>query len=264
VTTPAVSDFVWIDGAAWQDPAAVLRAGERPDEDWTGQYAVHVEDGGRHTLVRDALGVNKLFFAVTPEGQIESSNFIVDLVERGHPLAEIHSVPSGHVLELEPAANAFDLRPHTTIAFGGDDGRSLEVCAAAIRDALAAVFERLAAVAAGRPTYVTLSGGLDSTVIAAMACEHLGRPIGLTFVVDEDRGAATEQSDLWHATRVARHFGIELEVVEAGGDELVAHLDEVLLYGQDHRDFNVHCGLVNDAIARWLAARHDGRAGRWS
>jgi len=49
VTTPAVSDFVWIDGDPCADATAVLRAGERPGEHWTGQYALHVQDGGRHT-----------------------------------------------------------------------------------------------------------------------------------------------------------------------------------------------------------------------
>jgi asparagine synthetase B (glutamine-hydrolysing) len=257
---PAVSDFVWVDGDPCRDPRARLRAGELPGARWSGQYALHVQDGGRHLLVRDALGVNKLFFAVGADGQVASSNFMAALVAQGHPLQAISSVPSGHVLSIEPGARAFELRPHTTISFAGGDGQSLEACAARFRDALTAAFRQIAAVAAGRSTYVTLSGGLDSTVIAAMACEHLVRPVGLTFVVAEDRSAATQQSDLWHATRVAEHFGIELEVIEVAAEQLVAHLDDVLLFGQDHRDFNVHCGLVNDAVARWLAARHEGGA----
>lgn len=256
--TAAVSNFVWIDGDPCRDPSAALRMGEQPDDRWTGQYAIHVEEDGRHTLVRDALGVNKLFVAVTPAGRVESSNFIVDLVERGHPFAAISSVPSGHVLRIELRSRSLELRPHTAIAFEAGDGPSLETCAARIREALASVFVQIAGVARERSTYVTLSGGLDSTVIAAMACEHLSRPVGLTFVVREDRGAVTQESDLWHATRVASHFGMDLEVIEVSREELVAHLDEVLLFGQDHRDFNVHCGMVNDAIARWLAARYPG------
>ena len=255
-TTPSVSNFIWIDGELCRDRPAELRVGEQPGSRCTGQYAIHVEYAGRHTLIRDALGVVKLFFAVTPGGAVHSSNYITGLVQRGHRLADINSVPSGHVLRIEPGSRTYELRPHTVISFAGGDGPSLEVCAAGIRHELSAVFALIAGVAEARPIYITLSGGLDSTVIAALACEHLRRPVGLTFVLNEDRGAATQQSDLWHATRVARRFGIDLEVIEVSAEELVAHLDDVLLYGQDHRDFNVHCGVVNDAIARWLAARH--------
>jgi asparagine synthetase B (glutamine-hydrolysing) len=253
-----VTDFVWIDGAACGDPAAALREGTLPGERWSGQYALHVEHDGRHIFARDALGVNKLFFAVTCDGQVQSSNFIADLVQQGHRLSDISSVPSGHLLQLEPRSRGFELRPHTTVSFQGSDGPALAECAAVIRAALGSVFAQIGAVAKGRPTYVTLSGGLDSTVVAAMAREHLERPTGLTFVMKEDRSAAAQESDLWHASRVAEQYGMELAVIEVSADELVEHVDDVLLFGQDHRDFNVHCGLVNDAIARWLAARHRG------
>ena len=33
-------------------------------------------------------------------------------------------------------------------------------------------------------------------------------------------------------------------------------IDPVLMYGQDWRDFNVHCGIVNLAIARAIRAEH--------
>lgn len=255
-TTPVVANFAWINGELCRDPAAAVRAGAQPGSSWSGQYAIHAEHAGCHTLIRDALGVVKLFFAVTRDGEVHSSNYIAGLVQGGHHLTEVNSVPSGHMLRIEPGCRRFELQAYSVISFAGDSGPSLDVCAARIRDALSTVFARIAVVAEARPTYITLSGGLDSTVIAALACEHLRRPVGLTFVVKEDRDAASEQSDLWHAMRVARHLGIDLEVIELSAEDLMEHLDDVLVFGQDHRDFNVHCGMVNDAIARWLATRH--------
>jgi asparagine synthetase B (glutamine-hydrolysing) len=56
-------------------------------------------------------------------------------------------------------------------------------------------------------------------------------------------------SDVHHARRVAEALEIPLEVIEIAPDALPERLDEVLLYGQDFRDFNVHCGLVNAVLA---------------
>ena len=68
-------------------------------------------------------------------------------------------------------------------------------------------------------------------------------------------------SDLTFARLVAEHARIPLEVVRASSDEVVELLDAVLVYGQDWRDFNVHCGLVNAAIGRALCTRAGDAAG---
>ena len=39
-------------------------------------------------------------------------------------------------------------------------------------------------------------------------------------------------------------------------DDFFSRLDPVLIYGQDWRPFNVHCGLVNAALGSWLARAH--------
>ncbi len=51
---------------------------------------------------------------------------------------------------------------------------------------------------------------------------------------------------------MARELGIELREIVVRPDQLLEMVDEVLVYGQDWRDFNVHCGLVNAAIAETL------------
>lgn len=60
---------------------------------------------------------------------------------------------------------------------------------------------------------------------------------------------------------MAAELGVSQVLIRPSDDELLASLDEVLLYGQDWRDFNVHCGLVNHAIARAVAARYAGSEG---
>jgi asparagine synthetase B (glutamine-hydrolysing) len=119
---------------------------------------------------------------------------------------------------------------------------------------LDATFRALRPLLAGRPVYVTLSGGLDSTTVAALAKLHLGPFVGITFFVGGGGSAAPEAgTDVHYARLVAEALGIPLELVELPADALPDLIDEVLVGGQDFRDFNVHCGLVNAALARAIA-----------
>jgi hypothetical protein len=97
--------------------------------------------------------------------------------------------------------------------------------------------------------FVTLSGGLCSTAIAVLAKEHFARITAVTFAMDGEHGAS---SDLASARRVARELGMQLLEVIATPEQVIALVDEVLVGGQDHRDFNVHCALVNAVIAHAL------------
>ena len=248
LTTRRVADFVWRDGRPWRGPADG-RAAERPEDAaalW-GQFALHERDGtGGHVLSRDRLGVNKLFFALTEAGEIESSNLLFELLQRGHRLGSVWSVPSGHALALAPARGEYRLHRHAALDYAEADGEAL---VDGIRAALDATFARLAELLRGRRLFVTLSGGLDSTTVAMLAREHLGEFTAVTFALGGD------SDDLRHARLAARGAGVPLEVVTATADELLELLDLVLLHGQDWRDFNVHCGLVNAVIGRRLRER---------
>ena len=126
-------------------------------------------------------------------------------------------------------------------------------------------FRALRPVLAGRSVYVTLSGGLDSTTIAALAKLHLadvaGSLTGATFFV---RGASTEPepgTDAYFARRVAE----ALDPAARGrrGAARTASSSSSTRSSspaRNFRDFNVHCGLVNAALP--AAASDRGAAGR--
>ncbi len=220
----------------------------------TGQFALHREVRGTHELSRDALGVNKLFFAVAADGTVTSSNYWIDLVRDGH--RHVWSVPAGHVVRIAPAARALTAERFSQLEFAEESAEPLKAHGARIRARLDDVFHRIRRVAAGRPLYVTLSGGLDSSGIAALAREHLGAFTAVTFALGTERDDVPAGSDLRAATRVAQELGAPLEVVRPDADDLLDQLDDVLLHGQDFRDFNVHCGLVNAALGAAIASRH--------
>jgi asparagine synthetase B (glutamine-hydrolysing) len=223
---------------------------------WRGHFALHQVDGDEHLLVRDALGVNKLFFAITPEGGLDVANFFIDLRRLGHPARRIWSVPAGHLMRLSPARRTLSLERHAHLLFAEDQAPGdLEAHAAAIRARLEQTFRGLRAPLSGRPLYVTMSGGLDSTTVAALTRELVGEFVGLTFKVE---GPERTGDDLHFARRVAEDLKVPLEVVTVPARSLLDFVDPVLVYGQDFRDFNVHCGLVNAALAAALARRHAG------
>lgn len=256
-----VTDHLWVDGAPvagldltdGDDPGAALARVR-------GHFALHrVTAGGEHVLARDPLGVNKLFYALTPGG-VESSNHWIDLVRRGHPSERVWSVPSGHVVHLDPARRRYSLvRYAEPIVAEGDPTGPDDVGehAARVRDRLEETFRMVAAVAAGRPVYVSLSGGLDSTTVAVLARELVGPFTAVTFAVDEGGPAgpgSRPDDDLTVAGRVADDLGVPLLAVLASPEEVLASVDDVLCDGQDWRDFNVHCGLVNAAVGRAVSA----------
>jgi len=231
-----------------------------------GHFALHLHGSdGSHLLVRDPVGVNKLFFAIDPNGSVRSSNFFSDLIEEGYSARNVWSVPSGHAVRIWPQQQRLISEKFAPLRFADDDPAvtdELPKHAARIREGLDRTFRALAAALTGRSVYVTLSGGLDSTTIAALARQHLGSVRGVTFAVSGAAGAEEPSSDLYNARRAADVLGIPLEVVEVSSSALSELLDDVLVYGQDFRDFNVHCGLVNAALGRYIGARHAGAAQR--
>jgi len=264
---PIVSNFILRDGVALAaDQLSASDAGETFAR-LTGHFALHLRGEGTHLLARDLLGVNKLFFAVGPQGEVDSSSYFHDLVRRGHAPARIWSVPSGHLVRISPDRRALVLEKYSPLTFA-DDAPAVDAelprHAARIRQRLEATFQALGRALAGRRVYVTLSGGLDSTTVAALASAHIADLTAITFAVagasprrprdgDGFADGYDEGSDLRYASRVAAALGIPLHIVEVGRDALVELLDDVLLYGQDYRDFNVHCGLVNAALGRAIA-----------
>lgn len=226
-----------------------------------GHFAVHErDDSGNHFLARDLLGVHKLFFAVGRNGQVSTSNFLVDLLRAGHSIENVFSVPSGHLVRISPAESRYELVRWGQLHFGSCEAgtlpvRTLAEYARSIRAALDRTFRLLSERLAGRPVYVTLSGGLDSTTIAMLAREHFADVRAVSFAL-RTREEAASGTDRFFARRVARDLRLPLLEVTAEPDEVLELLDDVLVYGQDCRDFNVHCGLVNAAIARALGALH--------
>lgn len=211
------------------------------------------DDRGRWRLLRDPLGLDKLFWVRDDAGGLVVSANPRRLVDDGHAFRQVRAFPRGCVLDLE--ANGSGALPHSILPpdwfTQRADEPDLEAVAAQIRSTLD---RYLAAVAAAHPSarvFVCLSGGLDSSGIAALVRRHFADVVAVSFDLVRPGGRTSE--DRATAERLSDDLGLPLLFASVTGDELLVHLDAVLVEGIDWRDFNVHAGLVNAALAAAIA-----------
>ena len=214
-----------------------------------GRFACASADAdGSVTLARDPLGLNKLFVAVHESGSLVAANYLVDLARHGVPFEAMYSVPAGHVVRYGPDRSNVEITRYAVDDASEQGGGDVDDVARAIRRELEQWLSRLAVDAGDRPVAVCLSGGLDSGLIAAIARKYFRKLTAYTYSF---AGPGTPLSeDAVYAERLARILDIPFRLVLATEDDLHAVVGDALCYGQDWRDFNVHCAIVNELVAR--------------
>lgn len=232
--------------------------------------AASVQSGadGTWRILRDPLGINKLFWARdgarNGDGDVAVAARPRRLVDEGWPFEHVRAVPYGCVLDLRPDAPAPVWRSLVPDAWfsadrAGEDG--IEAIGRRIRVVLDRYLAALAAAYPAAQVFVCLSGGLDSSGIAALARRHFTDAVAVSFDLTRPGGRTSE--DRRTAEFLARDLDLPLLDVTVTEEELLGKLDTVLVEGIDWRDFNVHAGLVNAALADAVrrAARHHGGDG---
>lgn len=245
VLGPLAPDFAWDGTRLYGDlgPGGPVPLGLRG-----AAASVRPGDAGRWRLLRDPLGLNKLFWSRDAAGAVVVAANPQRLVRAGHPFSAVRSLPRGCVVDLDPAGAEAS---HSLVPEGWfspqDEAPQLEAIAAALRSSVSGYLAAVAAAHPGTRAYVCLSGGLDSSGIAALAREHFGDLVAVSF--DLQRPGRRASEDRLAAERLCRDLDLPLLTATATQDDLLAHLDTVLVEGIDWRDFNVHAALVNAVLA---------------
>jgi asparagine synthetase B (glutamine-hydrolysing) len=246
-----IANFYWA-GERFRPPVEWTHGDDAPQA-LRGQYAFALSPDGDEGawLVRDALGINKLFFAIHQSGTVLAANYLIDLVERGVPCESVYSVPAGHVMRIDTARRQLGLTRYVPPRIPEAGASSLAEMADQIRAQLETWFGRLAQAFHGRRIAVALSGGLDSGVIAALARRYFERVTAYTYSYRPPDGALSE--DAAYAQRLAEFLEIPFRLVPASAEQVLGAIERALVYGQDWRDFNVHCAIVNELLGRAIA-----------
>jgi asparagine synthetase B (glutamine-hydrolysing) len=246
-------NFAWQDGALTEampaDPGAPV-----PPQLLGAVAGANACAVGRYRLVRDPLGLNKLFWSVS-DRTISVAARPRRLVDAGCPFESIRAIPPGVDVDLDldrgcARVRRLDLGDAAAEEASGDDPAA--ALGARIRARLDAFFAALVRSHPRAPALVCLSGGLDSTGIAVLAREHFRDVTAVSFDLRRPNGHVSD--DRRAAEELAPRLGLPLLTVTVTADELLDALDTVLLEGIDWRDFNVHAALVNASLARASAA----------
>jgi asparagine synthetase B (glutamine-hydrolysing) len=206
-------------------------------------------------IIRDPLGINKLFWAQTTDKAIALASRPVRLVEQGYPFETIRAIPRASVIDLSKSrpkaeVHRIDLLGEATAPSSQHD------LAARIRLVLERYLIAVADACRGANFYVCLSGGLDSSGIAALARECVPSVAAVSFDLESPR---RESEDRRVARRLARDLDLPLMCVTSSPASVLEKLDLVLAEGVDWRDFNVHAALVNASIAEAIAENGTNR-----
>lgn len=243
--------FAWDGGRLYEDadlgPDAAL-----PLELRGAAASVRSGNTGRWRIVRDPLGINKLFW-VDAAGTLCVAARPSRLTQEGHDFDAIRAIPRGFVVDLDPSEGTAAQHAIAVNGLRAPNGRPDRIDAIA-RQIRSAVSGYLGAIATAHPSaraFVCLSGGLDSSGIAALAQDHFRELTAVSFDLDRDPGQASE--DRLVARRLARDLGLPLLEATVSEEQLLGHVDTALVEGIDWRDFNVHAALVNAALAETIA-----------
>ena len=215
------------------DTEVVLRLyqeyGDRLFEHLNGEFAFAIWDGRKNELVlaRDRFGVKPLFyawhrgaivFASEAKGILALEGFPAELnpayfTGPGVGLAEctltpflgISSVRPGHVLRV--SRQQLRQESYWEPKFGQRHDLPLDEGASAVRETLTRAVQRR--LAGNPPIALSLSSGLDSSIVCGLMAAHAGRKL-TAFSVGYD-GAEYDESAA--AEKTAAHFGVGFERV---------------------------------------------------
>jgi asparagine synthase (glutamine-hydrolysing) len=200
-----------------------------------GMFAFAIATGERLFLARDYIGIKPLYYA-HPENNHRPLYFASELKALALPGVAVHEFPPGTCYDSETGFHTYYVVPNRApidLALADHVRRVREAVEAAVQKRL------LSDV----PLGAFLSGGLDSSIIAAVARQHMSELHTFSVGIEGSR-------DIEAARRVSRHIGsIHHEYIYSAHEvldslpEIVYHLES---FDQD---------LVRSAIPTWFCAR---------
>ncbi len=204
-----------------------------------GMFAFALVQDGQLFLARDPLGIKPLYLAITPD----TLYFASELKALTGIPGELHEFPAGHWWHSSAGLQRYYEIPPGNLAGVWAD-RDEATVYPRIHDGLEeAVHKRLLAdssVAVG----VSLSGGLDSSLVAALARPAQERL--LTFAV-----GTPASEDLAMASRLADRLGAQHHPFEYNATDMLAALPEIIYHLESY-----DAALVRSAIPNYFLARH--------
>ena len=179
------------------------------------EFALVLYDGptGSFVAARDPIGIRPLYYGYSASGGILFASEPKSLLGLA---VEIMPFPPGYYYKDGKFECFCDIAKADGVCYDDVDA----ICANIHEKLILAVEKRLDADV---PVGFLLSGGLDSSLVCAIAARLLGRPIE-TFAV----GMSTDAIDLKYARQVAEHIGSNHHEIYITEQDVLDALEEVI------------------------------------
>ncbi|MBI2874174.1 MAG: asparagine synthase B [Firmicutes bacterium] len=200
-----------------------------------GMFALAVWDGKGLFLARDPLGIKPLYYGRDTGGTLHFASEIKGLLEA---TSEVLEFPAGHWYRTGQGLRRYYEVPRPKQELS-DPEKAVQELKERFEQAVA---KRLLADV---PVGVFLSGGLDSSLVSAVARRLTTAPVLHSFAV-----GCEGSPDLEASRQVAAHLGTAHHVLTYGSDEIIGSLREVI-----HRLESFDTALVRSAVPTFLVSR---------
>jgi len=204
-----------------------------------GMFGFAILGRGELFLARDPLGIKPLYYAVNGD-RIWFASEVKALLGKA---TDVKEFPPGHWWHSRLGLHRYyaidELAGEAPAALTSPDAQVLDQIQATLR---AAVYKRLIADEQV-PVGVSLSGGLDSSVVAALARE--AKTTLDTFVV-----GTTDSADIEASQQVADYLGTRHHVLTYTFDDMLAALPEVIYHLE-----SFDAPLIRSAIPNYFLAK---------
>ena len=210
------------------------------------EFALIIYDAGsgEYIAARDPIGIRPLYYGYLPSGEIAFASEPKCLVG---VCSHIMPFPPGHYYKGGKFFSYREIEKVEKICY--DD---IETVCANIREKLIAGVEKR--LVSDAKVGFLLSGGLDSSLVCAIAAKSGGKPIK-TFAIGMDKDAI----DLKYAKQVAEYIGSDHTEVFMTKDQVIATLEEVIKILGTFDITTVRASMGMYLLCKWIHENTDIR-----
>ena len=210
------------------------------------EFALIIFDGkiGKYIAARDPIGIRPLFYGYDKKGVIlfasEAKN-LVGMCDRVMPFPPGHFYIDGKFVQYCDIADVKEICRD-----------SLETVCEKIHDKLIAGVEKR--LVADAKVGFLLSGGLDSSLVCAIAAKKSGKPIK-TFAI----GMSEDAIDLKYAKQVADYIGSDHTEVIMTKEQVLSELDKVVSILGTYDITTIRASMGMYLLCKWIHENTDIR-----
>ena len=225
---------------------------ERTVAELDGVFGFVIVDGDQAYVARDPIGIRGLFMGRRTAVDGRQEWVVASEMKGMHALVdEVLPFPPGHFAAVSLDQPDMKPSPFYHYDYPALEGLNEEAAMAGIRRHLVAAVDKR--MMSDRPLGCLVSGGVDSSLIAALVARHFPRGTLQTFTVGLKSGA----TDRGFARMVADHIGSVHHEVLLTREEALALIAETVRVCESFDTTTIRASTMQLAIARYIRDETD-------